>query len=280
MESKIEGRLHDAMDYEFTPKFLATVDEEGKPNVVLIATMEPGGETRMNYADFLMNKTAKNLDGNSKAGVLVITEQLAWWSMLADHAGWEEKGPLVDHFNSTDLFRYNAYTGVRRVGMLALKEILDAGTVGKLGLLTDFTRTLINRASFGKGNVDEKMTNNVREKFARIQAVKVLSWVREDGYPVAIPVLSIQPASSKTLVFSLGTAPEMIREIPAQAPCAVNVVTFEPVSYQVKGTFTGFFGTLLGRVGVIEVDSVWCTSPPLCGERIDADLLKTSGSCV
>ncbi len=277
MESKIKGKLHDAMDYEFTPKFLATVDEEGKPNVVLIATMEPGGETRMNYADFLMHKTARNLDGNSKTGVLVITEQLAWWTMLADQVGWEEKGPLVDHFNSTDLFRYNAYTGVRRVGMLDLKEMLATGAVGKLGLLSDFTKTLISRGSFGRGNGSEKMTNNVKEKFGRLQAVKVLSWVREDGYPVAVPVLSMQPSNSRTLVFGMGTAPEMIQDIPANAPCAVNVVTFEPVSYQVKGTFTGYYSTLLGKMGVIEIDSVWCTSPPLCGERIDADLLTTTG---
>jgi hypothetical protein len=259
------------MSGEFTPKFLATVDEQGLPNLVLIASIEPATDTRMVFADFLMNKTGKNLDRDAKVGVLVITEQLDWWSMTADHVGWERTGDLVDHFNSNDLFRYNAYTGIRRAGKMDLRSMPAKGKYGKLALLTDFASTKMTAGKFAQEVGPDKMPFRVMQKFSRLAAIKVFSYIGADGYPVILPILSAQPADAKTLVFGMQSSPNALRDIPKNTPCAINVVTFEPVSYQVKGTFAGFSGTTLGKKGVIAIDSVWSTSPPLCGERIDLD---------
>ena len=271
MDQTIEGKLHEALSGEMVPKFLATVDEQGKPNVVLIATIEPDGPRRMVFADFLMNKTAKNLDGNPKVGVCVITEDLAWWSMTGDHLGWEDKGELVERFNSKDLFRYNAYTGIRRAGKIDLRAVVDSGAVGKLALLMDFNLTRMRKGSRARPDSPDKMPPPVADKFGRLMAVKILAYVGADGYPVCFPVQSAQPADNGTLVFGTLTLPEPVAKMPDRTACAVNVVTFEPVSYQVKGTFTGYAGSLLGKTGAIEIESVWSTSPPLMGERIDQD---------
>ena len=271
MEPEIKGKLREALSGEMTPKFLATVDAQGKVNVVLIATLEPNGERKVAYADFLMNKTAKNLDENSKVGVLVITEGLDWWSMTGDFTGWEKTGPLVDHFNEMDLFKYNAYTGVRRAGKIDLRTMEDSGKVGKLALLADFGITKMKSGSFAREGGAGKMPPPVAEKYGRLMGVKILAYVRNDGYPECFVIQSAQPADNKTLVFGTLSASSKIAQLPEKTFCAVNVVTFEPVSYQVKGVFTGFSGTLWGKMGAIEIESVWCTSPPLCGERIDLD---------
>ena len=272
MIGKIEGKLYQAMSDEMTPKFLATVGNDGQPSVVLVATIMPNGDEKMAFANFLMNNTAKNLNKESKTGALVITEDLMWWSMTTDFTGWDEKGPLVDAFNSNELFRYNAYTGVRNVGKLDLNQMIDEGQISKLSLLADFGFTGMTKRKFSKKSGVEKMPMTVVEKFGRIAAIKVLSYIRDDGYPICIPILSAQPADKSTLVFGTGCAPRLVEDIPEGAQVAINVVTFEPVSYQVKGTFTGYSSSVLGKKGVVKIDSVWCTSPPLCGERIDVDL--------
>ena len=272
MKQLIQGKLHESLSEEMVPKFLATVNEKGEPNVVLVATICPNGKEQMAFGDFLLNKTALNLDGNSKTSVLVITENLEWWSMATNFSGWEETGPLVESFNSSDLFRYNAYTGIRRAGKLEIENMVASGKVGKLSLAIDFALTGLGKKFLKTNGKTEKMPLPVAEKFSRIQAVKILSYVREDGYPVCLPLLSTQPIDKNNLAFGLGCAPELIHSIPEKTFCAINVVTFDPVSYQVKGTFQGYAGTPLGKKGVVQVEQVWCTSPPLCGERIDQDL--------
>jgi hypothetical protein len=59
-------------------------------------------------------------------------------------------------------------------------------------------------------------------------AAKVLAWVGDDGYPVVIPVLSLQPARTESLVCWKGIRfPE-----PKQgAQVASNILTFEAISY-------------------------------------------------
>ena len=271
MTSKIEGKLHDALSQEMTPKFLATVDADGIPNVVLVASIEGDGSDKLVFADFLMNKTAVNLDANPKVGVCVITEDLDWWFMTGDHTGWENKGPLVEGINDKELFRYNSYTGIRRAGRIDLRAIEATGSVGKLSLLADFNLTRLRKKSFARSEGTDKMPPTVQDKFGRLMAVKILSYVGADGYPVCVPIQSALPADNRTLLFGTLTAPALIADLPKRTHCAVNVVTFEPISYQIKGFFSGYSGALLGKTGAIEIDSVWCTSPPLLGERIDLD---------
>jgi Pyridoxamine 5'-phosphate oxidase len=273
MESRITGDLAEALSGEMTPKFIATVDKDGLPNLVLLVSLEPDTETRMAYGEFLLNKTAKNLDTNTKCGILVITEQLSWWSLTGDHVGYEKAGPLVDRFNSKEMFRYNAYMGIRRAGLIDLRSVEQSGKVGKLTLAADFGLARLSRGRFAREGVD-KLPLPVHEKFARLQAVKILSYVGPDGYPVCMPIMSMQPADHKTLVFGTLSAPNSVEKIPEGTTCAINVVTFDPISYQVKGSFTGYRGALFGKRGAIEIESVWSTSPPLPGERIDADTRK------
>ncbi len=274
MNNGIDEKPHKALSDEMTPKFLATVGADQKPNVVLVATIMPHGNDKMAFANFLLNKTAGNLDKNSKTGVIVITEELQWWAMTTDFNGWEENGPLVDTFNNNELFRYNAYTGVRNVGKLDIKDFIDKGRVGKLSLLADYAFTGMTKGKFSRDNAVDKMPLPVAEKFDRIAAVKILCYIQKDGYPVCLPILSARPSDNGTLIFGTKAASRLVKEMPANTDVAVNVVTFEPVSYQVKGRFTGFSDSLFGKKGVIEIESVWCTSPPLCGRRIDVDIVN------
>ena len=83
--------------------------------------------------------------------------------------------------------------------------------------------------------------------------------MEEAAYPAVAPMLSLQPAGESRLLcwMGAGPAPESGAEV------ASNILTFEAISYQVKGRWTGG-----GRTGVIQVQEVYAGGPPLPGGRV------------
>ena len=55
-------------------KFMATVDDEGVPNVAPILSLMPFGEDKLVFVDIMMNKTRKNLLSNGKVAASVLTK--------------------------------------------------------------------------------------------------------------------------------------------------------------------------------------------------------------
>jgi len=55
-----------------TIKFMATVDDEGKPNVAYILSMIAIDDETLAFADLALNKTKKNLLSNGKVAVSVL----------------------------------------------------------------------------------------------------------------------------------------------------------------------------------------------------------------
>jgi hypothetical protein len=103
------------------------------------------------------------------------------------------------------------------------------------------------------------MPLQVRREFAKMVAVKVLAWVQDDGYPIVVPALSLQPAGAETLVcVKSARLPE-----PPGAQVATNILTFEAISYQAKGQWSA-----RGNTGAIRVQEVYAGGPPLPGGRV------------
>jgi hypothetical protein len=100
----------------------------------------------------------------------------------------------------------------------------------------------------------------VRHEFAKMAAVKVLAWVGEDGYPTVIPALSLQTTKAQNLICRKGTQfPEPKRD----ALVASSILTFEAISYQVKGRWAG-----VGRTGTVQIQEVYAGGPPIPGGRL------------
>ncbi len=140
--------LMKALSGEMTPKFLATRSAEGIPNVVPVTSIMPAGdvlrprspqgEDRLIFGNFLLHKSVRNLDSDPRVGILVITTDLEGWVLQGDFVEWQRKGPYVDRLNSTDLLRYNAYTGIRNAGVVQVRAVLRHFRLSKLRVLADY----------------------------------------------------------------------------------------------------------------------------------------------
>ena len=245
------------------PKFLATLDTEGVPNVVPITSLEAVDESTIIFGELMIWKTRRNLEVNPRVCIAVMTPAGRGSIIQGDFQEFQRTGPYVDLINSADFYRYNAYTGIRNAGVIRARRVVREFALSRGAILVAAARArwaARRRRSPGEGAA---MPRPVREKFARVQAAKFLAYLGMDGYPDVAPVLSLTPAGERALVFA-----GRVDGLERGAQVAAAVLTAEPLAYQVKGRFLGEERSLGAPLGVIQVSEVYSASPPLPGERI------------
>ncbi len=256
--------LLDALRGEMTPKFLATRSAAGVPNVVPVVSILPSEDETdtLFFGNFLLRKSIQNLQEDARVCVLVITPELKGWVLLADFVEFQRTGPYVERQMNSSLLRYNAYTGVRNAGILRVKSLLGEFAIGRMNVAADYLRTRLAAARARNGVGDTIVVPMpVRAEFAKMVAVKVLAWIGGDGYPRIAPALSLQPAGPGKMVHRAVQGP---LGWPADGdPVACNILTFEAISYQLKGRWQK-----RGGVGIVSVQEVYAGGPPLPGGRI------------
>ena len=255
--------LLDALRGEMTPKFLATRNAAGVPNVVPCISLQPADDQpdTIFFGNFLLRKSIQNLKADSRVGILVITPELRGWILKCDFVEFQRTGAYVDKQMSGSLLRYNAYTGIRDAGIIRVRSVERTFAISKLQVMTDYIQARI--AGLGKPAHSDDGVNvprQVQNEFAKMIAVKVLAWLGDDGYPIVVPTLSMQPSGAENLVcHTLSKLPRP----PAGAQVATNILTFEAISYQAKGRWN-----LRGNTGKIRVQEVYAGGPPLPGGRV------------
>jgi hypothetical protein len=269
--------LIDALKGEMTPKFLATVTVEGVPNVVPVTSIMPAGDApdRLIFGNFLLRKSVDNLDANPLLGILVITQDLEGWVLQGDFQGWQRAGAYVDKLNSTDLLRYNAYTGIRNAGIIEVRAVLAHVKISKLEVLRDYVLARLARRPVVSQEA-VALPAPARQRFAAMTKVGVLAYVGQatglpaaaPGYPVVAPVLSLQPAGGRALVCAEGRAAGLLAGLSAGAQVAANLLTMDVVSFQVRGRWLGEQRRLGVRLGAMSVTEVYAGGPPMPGRRI------------
>src|SRR5512136_1053893 len=132
--------LLDALRGEMTPKFLATRNADGVPNVVPCISILPADDQpdTLFFGNFLLRKSIQNLKQDARVGILVVTPQLQGWILSGDLIEFQRAGPYVDRQMSGPLLRYNAYTGIRDAGVLRVISVDRSFGISKLQVLTEY----------------------------------------------------------------------------------------------------------------------------------------------
>ena len=274
--------LIEALSDEMTPKFLATRSADGVPNVVPCTSLMPAGdvEDHLIFGNFLLRKSVRNLDSDPRVALLVITTDLEGWVLQGDFVEWQRTGAYVDRLNNTDLLRYNAYTGIRNAGLIQVRAVLRHFRISKLRVLAEY---LLARAAArpitppgppeagGSPFLPKEavtMPRPVREGFSPVTAVRVLAFLDGEGYPLAVPVLSLQPAGESALVCAEGLFADMLEPLAAGTPVAASLLTLDIVSFQAKGRWLGGRRLLGVPVGTMSVTAVYAGGPPIPGRQV------------
>jgi hypothetical protein len=251
-------------------KFLATASADGIPNVVLIVSQTPVDPGKVAFGEFMMVKTQANLAENPRVASLALTPKLEMAGYRGDLEGWVQSGPCIDRINSIEFFRYNAYGGIHNVAVVRVREILslpEKVSFVKVGAEFAAMRTVgrVGRSERVRG-VD--IPKPIRDKFDSIMSIKVLSWIGDDGYPDVVPVFGVRFRTPGELLFKVSGYNERSRNVKRGARVALNVLTLDLLTYQVKGKLACFEKHLGLEVGVVQVDEAYSCMPPLVAERL------------
>lgn len=251
-------------------KFLATVSAEGEPNIALIISQTPIEEGKVAFGDFMMVKTKENLFHDGHLASVVVSEKLEFAGFRGEVGEWVDSGPVIDEINSVEFFRYNAYMGIHNVGIINLTEktCLPAGT-SYLSYFADFLAIHLFGSLVSQKNKSHlRVPSAVRKRFNSLLGVKAIAYVDEDGAPRAFPSLAVHLKKDGTLLLRIKEYNNQVAKLDEGKRVALGIVTQDAVSYQIKGDFVEVRNFAGARYGLVSIDEIYSSSPPLCGERL------------
>jgi len=259
-----------ALQPEMMIRLLGTQDRTGKPNLGMIPTMRHAWPDKIAFGEFVMGKTKLNLDQHDpRAGILFMTLGFDQWNAKGTFTHWEYEGDDYEFLNNTHLLRYNAYTGISRVGYINIEQVVARRKVPLLKVVTGVLAGKIAGGALKRNLPEERMSPFTRSLFNALANAKYICWIGPDGFPEIATAIPIQVADPNRLVLAPSMFGNDLSRIPQGA--WVACLAIQPKEFtimQVKGIFQGFQKARGIKAGVIDVEEVYSSIAPKAGDRI------------
>ncbi|MHA1727347.1 MAG: hypothetical protein ACTSWY_01285 [Promethearchaeota archaeon] len=249
-------------------KMISTIDERGWPHITIITSNHATAKDEIIWGAFTEGLSKKNVIRNPKQGILYMTADMPFkfLQVKADFDFTSKEGEDLEYFNKTDLMRYFTYV---RVHTAYYNKVIAARSVRDLpliGIISGIIKDLIGKGGL-KTDLEEKRLNPLGYKlFTAPIAVRAIAYIDPaDGYPVIIPCIPLEAADHNRLVFPLSSLKQDLLQIPENSKVSVHCMNFDFANQVVKGTFTGIHKSRSIKFGVIEIEEVYNSVPPLVG---------------
>jgi hypothetical protein len=263
---------------EFEPEakvgLIATVNPEGLPHLTLITALQASTPERLIWGQFTEGLSKEYVLSNPKTGFLIMTMDKSLWRGKALWTGKVRTGEDHVMFNNKPMFRYNSYCGIHTVHSMDLvgthgRERLPMGRIVLSLLLTKMAMSHA-RAS-APGRILKPWAENL---FNRMDSVKFISYVDADGFPVIVPLIQCQAPDSTRLVFSPHAYRHEFDALGTGKSAAVFALSMDMEDVLVRGVFKGFERYRGAKLGVIDINWVYNSMPPIPGQIYPEKELK------
>ncbi len=245
---------------------LATVNPEGQPHVTLLSSLMACGKAELCFGQFTEGLSKKHILANPKTGFLIMSLDRNLWRGKATFTRFSREGKEFDHYNNVPMFRYNAYFGVHTVYYLDLLAQSGKSPLPMNRIILAAVQTMLGRTLGRKANENSVLNPWTRAFIDKIDNLKFLAYIAEDGYPVIIPCIQAQSLNQETIIFSTSVYSEELLAIPAGSSLAVFAMALTMEDVLLRGTFQGFQRKGGVRVGAVKVDWAYNPMPPVPGQ--------------
>lgn len=246
---------------------IGTVNQEGLPHITLITALQAKTADKLIWGQFSEGQSKQNVKSNPKTGFLIMTLDRSLWRGKALWTHQMTHGEDYEMFNNKPMFRYNAYFGIHTVHYMDLVE-----TYGKesLPLLQIALGSVLTKAAKSAAKQESRAERILRPSakglFNRLDAIKFLSYVGDDGFPAIIPLIQCQAADSARLAFSPMAYHEELGALQQGSTVAIFGLTMDMEDVLVRGVFVGF-GRYRGiTLGCVDMNWVYNSMPPKPGQ--------------
>jgi hypothetical protein len=252
-----------AFDPELKIGLLATVNEDGLPHLTLISTLRASTPTEVVWGQFTEGMSKRLIRSNPRAGFLIMTLDRQLWRGKATFTHTAQRGKDYEFYNNLPMFRYNAYFGVHTVYYMDLighsgREVLPMGRIVWAAI-----QTMIARVPTGRGGRGKALNHWTRGLLNKLDSLKFLSYVGEDGYPEIVPVIQAQALDGEQMVFSLSAYGDELKAIPEETTVALFGMSLQLEDVLLRGSFRGIRPLAGVRCGVMTVNWVYNSMPPV-----------------
>ncbi len=245
---------------------VASVNPEGLPHITLITSIGAAGPKQVILGEFCKGDSKIHIQKNPKIGFLVMSMDRKMWRGHAKWTHFRQEGPEYEVYNDQPMFRYNAYFGINTVHYL---DLIDARGPDGLPLASIILSSLMTKIAKGGAATgkNERILNVFSEDlFNRLDALKFIAYIRDNGYPELVPLLQCQAADSRLLAFSTMAYGDELSQIPAGKDVAIFGMTMKMEDVMVRGTFKGASRSRGIQTGTVDIDWVYNSMPPAHGQ--------------
>jgi hypothetical protein len=241
---------------------LATVDAEGLPHITLLSSLQANTPTQMIFGQFTEGLSKGHIRDNPRVGFLIMTLDREFWCGKATFTHTATQGPEFEMYNSIPMFRYNAYFGVHTVYYLDLVEHTGQKALPMGRIVLAAIQTIVARTFSGMQSEKPVLNIWTRGLMNKLDNLKFLAYVCDDGYPAVIPAIQAQAADREHIVFSTAAFREELSTIPQGASLAVFGLSLDMEDVLMRGEFLGI-GRMAGvRCGRVRINWVYNPMPP------------------
>lgn len=114
------------MNAKDSVKVIATVDENGVPNIAHVWSTMPVGQDKVAFAEMFIKRTKQNLEKTKKVAISVFKAPMTSYQLKGTFVGFQTSGQLFDNMSKA-LSAVNMK--VNSVGIISLDEVF-AGSPG------------------------------------------------------------------------------------------------------------------------------------------------------
>ena len=241
---------------------VATITPEGLPHLTMLSTLKAVDEHTLSWGQFTEGSSFKNVLKNPKVGWLIMTLQKDLWRGEGTFTHTATAGPDFDWYNQVPMFRYNAYFGIHTVYYMDLVGHTGKAPLPMNKIIMSAIKTMVARLFFPK-KAEPVLNDWTRSLFNKLDNLKFLTYVNEDGYPAIIPVIQAQSAGAGHLIFATGAFTDELQSIPKGIPMALFGLDLNMTDVICRGIYQGLRRVGPHRCGVMEVDWVYSPMPPV-----------------
>ncbi len=271
MNTQIQADIFSAEDIQGTQPamkigLLATVTPQGLPHVTLISTLMACGPKQMSFGQFTEGLSKNYILNNPKTGFLIMSMDKDVWRGKATFTHTAREGTEYEQYNNVPMFRYNSYFGIHTVYYLDLVSQTGKAALPMNKIIFAAVQSMLAR-SLGKKPGKKEVLNNWTRKFLnKLDNLKFLAYVDEDGYPVLIPAIQAQSLDAEHILFSTSVYQDELQAIPNGTSLAVFGMALTMEDVLMRGTYQGMRRVASVKAGVVQVDWVYNSMPPVTGQ--------------
>lgn len=245
---------------------LATVTPTGLPHVTLISTLMACGPAQMCFGQFTEGMSKKYILNNPRIGFLIMGLDKTLVRGKATFTHISKEGQEYDFYNNIPMFRYNAYFGIHTVYHMDLVVHTGKAPLPMNKIIFAAIQTMLAR-TVGRTSGAKPVLNYWTCAFVdKIDNLKFLSYVGEDGYPVIIPAIQTQCLDAQHVLFSTSVYTDELEAIPLGSELAVFSMALTMEDVLMRGKYQGLRRLAEVKAGVVEVDWVYNPMPPVPGQ--------------